>query len=238
LFSVNPEKVSYVFVLLLQVIKSLKDKEKDENYHPIVALDVQGFIRTFDGVRVSTRSAEEMRDKFHKLSAISHLGVVTVFKAEYGEAAAMVGPLEPKECAKRLRDEFGFTIASVTMGPLGGYLSSELTGEVYVPTFKPRVVYDETGCGDTFLACTVVEILHTRKQQNKDIRNFLGVDGEQLFHAFLVGSAAASFLVECVGPEGFATREMILERIKSGERTLEASAQVKFSLTVYEPNTM
>ena len=49
----------------------------------------------------------------------------------------------------------------------------------------------------------------------------------------MVGSAAASFLVEKIGPEGFATREKILERIKNGERTKEKAEN--FSLTVYSP---
>jgi hypothetical protein len=49
----------------------------------------------------------------------------------------------------------------------------------------------------------------------------------------LVGSAAASFLVEKIGPEGFASRDQILDRIKHGERTKEKSEG--FSLTVYSP---
>ena len=35
----------------------------------------------------------------------------------------------------------------------------------------------------------------------------------------LVGSAAASYLVEKICPEGFASRDQILERIQTGERT-------------------
>lgn len=88
------------------------------------------------------------------------------------------------------------------MGPLGGYLSSSITGEVYVPTFKPAVVMDETGCGDTFLACAVAEILYIRKTTGRSsthnlfntkgtdengARNILGITGGQLLHAFLVG---------------------------------------------------
>lgn len=49
-----------------------------------------------------------------------------------------------------------------------------------------------------------------------------------------VGSAAASFLVEKIGPEGFASRDQILERIKKDQITEEEGA-VNFSLTVYKP---
>lgn len=57
---------------------------------------------------------------------------------------------------------------------------------------------------------------------------------EDIVQAMMVGSAAASFLVEKIGPEGFATREQILDRIKNGQRTDEEGA-VNFSLTVYKP---
>jgi len=235
--------------LVIDVIKHLKEQHGKE-YHPIVALDVQGFIRTFVGKRVSTRSKEEMITKFKKFSEIHDLGVITILKAEYAEASAIVGPVSPVEAALQLRKDFGFTVVSVTMGPLGGYLSSSITGEVYVPTFKPTVVTDETGCGDTFLACAVAEILYIQKTtrgssthnifntkgtDENGARNILVITGGQLLHAFLVGSAAASFLVEKMGPDGFATREKILERISTGERTLETAAETKFSLTRYKP---
>jgi hypothetical protein len=52
----------------------------------------------------------------------------------------------------------------------------------------------------------------------------------------LVGSAAASFLVEKIGPEGFASRDQILDRIKNGERTKEMGEEKEgFSLTLYAP---
>jgi len=208
-------------------------------------LDVQGFIRTFVGKRVSTRTKEEMIEKFKRFSEIHSLGVVTILKAEYAEASAIVGPLSPSDAALQLRKDFGFTIVSVTMGHLGGYLSSSLTGERYVPTFKPSVVMDETGCGDTFLACTVLEILHTQRENKsaglrasggEDPRNpLVNISADQLFHAFQVGSAGASFLVERIGPEGFESRENLLLRINKGEKTQEASAETKFSLTRYKP---
>lgn len=235
--------------LLIETVKQLKAKYTDDSsYHPIIAMDVQGFIRTFEGKRVLTRSTEEMIAKFKRLSELHTLGVCTVLKAEYAEAAAMVGPLSPKDAALQLRKDFGFTIVSVTMGPYGGYLSSSITGEQYVPTFKPDVVLDETGCGDTFLACTVLEMLKMQKERKHanahgmyvregaaEDMSLVNITGGQLLHAFLVGSAASSFLVQKVGPDGFATREDILKRISAGERTSEEAVAAKFSVTKYKP---
>jgi len=227
--------------LVIGVIRHLVTTHNDPGYHPIVAMDVQGFIRTFAGKRVLTRSTEEMIAKFQKLSVLRELACTTILKAEYVEAAAIVGPLSPKEAAQQLRSTFGFDVVSVTMGPLGSYLSSINTGEVYVPTFKPVVVKDETGCGDTFLASAVLEILYAQLENKASSEtplidsghNCLYITKEQLVLAFLAGSAAASYLVECVGPMGFATRSKILERVENGERTAEASG-TKYSVTFYK----
>lgn len=83
----------------------------------------------------------------------------------------------------------GFDIVSVTMGPLGSYLSSTNSAEVYVPTFKPAVVKDETGCGDTFLASAVLEMLYSQAENrvSESTSNHLGISKEQLVQAFLAG---------------------------------------------------
>eukprot|EP01112_Ceratiomyxa_fruticulosa_P010123 TRINITY_DN2670_c0_g1_i6.p1 TRINITY_DN2670_c0_g1~~TRINITY_DN2670_c0_g1_i6.p1 ORF type:complete len:280 (+),score=44.87 TRINITY_DN2670_c0_g1_i6:512-1351(+) len=205
-----------------------------------VAFDVQGFIRSFRGRRVITRSKEKMIMKLKTLGLISlELNFPTILKTEYAEATAILGNLTPTECARTLRD-FGFTIVSVTMGGLGSYLSTALTGEVYIPTFKPERVADETGCGDTFLTCFVLELLQQRMnnfqssvQPTGDTKNVLEVTREQVIHAAKVGSCAASFLVEQVGPNGFQKRDAILERVKNGVPT-EAPVEAR-SVTVYKP---
>lgn len=244
----KPEAIFFVPVaaefnedLVIDVMKNMKDTFKDdEDYRPIVALDAQGFVRDFEGSRVITISQEEMIKKFIKLAELQKHGSITMLKAEYAEAIVVVGKLSPQECGRELRTKYGFTIVAITLGHLGSYVSSEITGELYIPAFKANQVLDETGCGDTFLTCCVLELLlHKRnvmfspggRPTGGILSQYRKEDIEQ---AMLVGSAAASFLVEQIGPEGFATRDKILERIKNGQRTDEEGA-VNFSLTVYKP---
>eukprot|EP00026_Physarum_polycephalum_P010752 Phypoly_transcript_10929.p1 GENE.Phypoly_transcript_10929~~Phypoly_transcript_10929.p1 ORF type:complete len:367 (+),score=52.14 Phypoly_transcript_10929:101-1201(+) len=246
----KPEAIFFVPVsaefsedVVLEVMQHIKNKfGADELYRPIVALDAQGFVRDLAGSRVLTLSHDEMVKKFEKLATLQKYGSITMLKAEHAEAVVVVGNLSPPECAKELRVKYGFSVVSVTMGHLGSYLSSEITGEVYIPAFKANQVLDETGCGDTFLTCSVLELLLHKQNLSKSPggRAAGGILSqyrkEDLIQAMLVGSAAASFLVEKIGPEGFASRDQILERIKTGERTKEmAEEKGGFSLTVYSP---
>ncbi|KAK5581217.1 hypothetical protein RB653_001247 [Dictyostelium firmibasis] len=227
-----------------------QQNENQQYYRPIIAFDVQGFLRSFNGARVTTRPMNIMIEKLINIK-MSLNGmendIITVVKAEYGEAAAIMGDHDPATCAKLLRLNFGFTVVAVTMGGDGLFLSSSITGEIYIPTFKPDQVSDETGCGDTFLTCTILELLNllkTKKQfkpqfqndnnnsNNKvDENNFyqhqqhiddilikLNIKKEELIQCLQVGSSGASFLVEKIGPNGFANREKIMERVLNGTK--------------------
>jgi sugar/nucleoside kinase (ribokinase family) len=85
----------------------------------------------------------------------------------------------------------------VTLGKNGSFLATKALGVTFVPTYKPgrpahcfpiaaswtivsvsphtrarggaERVQDETGCGDTYLACTISELLHLRRRQHRKI---------------------------------------------------------------------
>lgn len=59
--------------MVIEVVRHLLITHNDPKYHPIVAMDVQGFIRTFAGKRVLTRTSDEMITKFKKLSTLREL---------------------------------------------------------------------------------------------------------------------------------------------------------------------
>ncbi|KAN0014819.1 hypothetical protein ACTFIU_001137 [Dictyostelium citrinum] len=234
-------------------------QQQQQHYRPIIAFDVQGFLRSFNGARVTTRPMNVMIEKLINIK-MSLNGmendIITVVKAEYGEAAAIMGDHDPATCAKLLRLNFGFTIVAVTMGGDGLFLSSSITGEIYIPTFKPTQVSDETGCGDTFLTCTILELLNLLKikkqfnhennqnnnnknnnnnnkvdensfqqqqhhQQIHDILIKLNIKKEELIQCLQVGSSGASFLVEKIGPNGFASREKIMDRVLNGTKQIK-----------------
>jgi len=145
--------------------------------------------------------------------------------------------------------------------------------------FKDSVM-DETGCGDTYLACTVCELLRLRQRSANQRDTEWGPEVLALPHCFIllspvwfllpliktsavgkvveaarVGSAAASFLVQAVGPDGFASRAVrflsasfivrisilmnslpqeIERRVQSG--TVQGEADSRKSITTYTPS--
>ncbi|EGG17999.1 hypothetical protein DFA_06665 [Cavenderia fasciculata] len=216
---------------IVESIVNQPNQPQSQLYRPtVVACDVQGFLRTFIGERVSTRPALEM-DRILQVvgRSFSRLGdkTISIIKAEHGEAVAILGDHDPGTCAKLLCDKYGFTVACVTMGGNGGFVSSSQTGQLYVPTFKPTQVADETGCGDTFLTCLVLELLSVVSQRNKQLAVStdpydklcnLYLTGEDILHCVQVGSAGASFLVEQIGPNGFGDRTKIIDRVTKGEK--------------------
>ncbi|KYQ89945.1 hypothetical protein DLAC_08515 [Tieghemostelium lacteum] len=243
---VRPDAILFVPVsdeldeeLVIKVAQKIRDiSTQSPGYCPVLAFDIQGFLRTFQGSKVTTRPKHIMIQKLISISqAFSGLNIITVVKAEYGEAAAIMGDHDPATCARLIRENFGFSIVSITMGGDGGFISSTLTGEIYIPTFKPTQVTDETGCGDTFLTCTVLELLNTLKtkllpnhfidgacentQNTRDILKERHFKADELLYCVQVGSAGASFLVEQLGPNGFANRDSILDRVKNGTKQLK-----------------
>jgi len=166
-------------------------------------------------------------------------GVVTFLKAEHSEAVLVLGQnLTPKKCADKLRTEYGFPMVSVTMGPSGSYISSEQTGTIYVPTFQPDHVKDETGCGDVFLAATISEMLLSLENikidplEDKPIYSYLSKD--DILRAVEYGSCAASYKVQKIGPEGLVSRDDIIKRVNLGIRqTYKDKDEKRFSVTKY-----
>jgi len=264
---VSGELDEELVISVLDSIKEINNSSNEQPYLPIIAFDIQGFLRAFNGTKVITRPKHIMIQKLISISqALQGMGITSVVKAEYGEAAAIMGDHDPATCAKLLRNNFGFTISSVTMGGDGGFVSSDQTQEVYIPTFKPDTVSDETGCGDTFLTCTILELLNLKNSNNNNnnnsnnnnnnnsniivssspppphiihhynlnpklesnITNQKDKQGnsnkltkKDILHCLEVGSAGASFLVEKMGPNGFAHRAKILERVEKGQKQIK-----------------
>ncbi|EFA86664.1 hypothetical protein PPL_00466 [Heterostelium album PN500] len=249
----QPDAISFVPIageidvdLIVAVLEYIARMPTADAKPKIVAFDIQGLLRAFNEQRVTTHSREVMVERLTRIGyALKSAGVISILKAEYGEAVAIVcndngadthnsstctattmstPPITPGECAYLLRSQFHFTLVSVTMGGDGGFISSGVTGEQYIPTFKPVAVMDETGCGDTFLSCTILELLHTLSGKSMidesaiDPLDRYQLASEDIIHCLEVGSAGASFLVEQIGPNGFASRSTILDRVNNGQK--------------------
>lgn len=151
----------------------------------VLSLDPQGFVRSFD--KKGNVGVKKWRNP-------EALGQIDVFKSVIHEIQAVAGIRDLKPAMKKIID-YGPRIVVVTRGIKGSTLLFE--NQFYdVPTGKSKIVVDPTGAGDAYIGGFLAEYA-----QNKDV-----------LWCACVGSAAASFVVEAVGPSRFGEKHEVYER--------------------------
>jgi len=150
-----------------------------------LSLDPQGFLRNFD----------ENGNVTPNLQADKHvLELVDICKVSQDEIFALTGQMELSGAIKAIHD-MGIKTVIVTMGAKGSLLSAEGVQHI-IPACQPTALVDPTGAGDVFIGAFLSEYLKNR---------------EPLWCAS-VGSAAASFIVECLGVSYIGTKAQIYQR--------------------------
>jgi sugar/nucleoside kinase (ribokinase family) len=153
----------------------------------VLSLDPQGFVRTFD---------KEGKMRLKPWEANQTLGLVDIYKSSNSELRMVTEEKSLLSAMRKIRD-LGARIVIVTRGVKGTILL--VNDELYrIPACKPRVFRDSTGAGDAFIGAFLTEYL---------------LEKEPLWCA-CVGSAAASFVVEGVGPTVFGDKEETYKRAK------------------------
>ncbi len=153
----------------------------------VLSLDSQGLLRHFDKTGNVTRRAPVDKRLF---------SLINIYKSSLNEIRALTGHSHLKSAIKAVHD-FGVETVLVTLGAKGAVLSVEKT--VYnIPPCKSRVCVDPTGAGDAFIGGFLTEYI---RQQ------------DSLWCA-CVGSAAASLVVEGIGPTFFGEKEEIYQRAR------------------------
>jgi len=155
-------------------------------YGKLISLDPQGFLRSFD--RNGYVHLKRWLDK-------TLLKEVDVLKASSRELSAATQMRDLRKALLKAR-RLGPRICIATMGASGVLLLSEDASYYEVPAYKPPQVVDPTGSGDAFAGVFLVEYMRTRDP----------------VWATAFASAAASFVVEGVGPSNFGTRDQTEER--------------------------
>jgi sugar/nucleoside kinase (ribokinase family) len=151
----------------------------------IVSLDPQGFVRKFK---------ENGKVCLGQLEDSEVLKGVDVLKASYDEAKAITRQPNLVNVVKNFIKK-GIKIIIITRGVEATLLCVE--GRLFsVPSVKPRVVVDTTGAGDVFIGAFLTKF----------------VRGEEPLWCACVGSAAASFVVEKYGPNGFGALKQVCAR--------------------------
>ncbi len=154
----------------------------------VLSLDPQGMIRCFDADGNVTCSAQ--MDK-------RLLRFINVYKSSIEEISVLTGQSDVDSAIKAVHD-LGPETVIVTMGAKGAVLSVQ--GTLYkIPAYVSEKVVDPTGAGDVFMGGFLTEYMRQK---------------EPLWCA-CVASAAASLVVEGVGPTCLGEKEEIYRRATS-----------------------
>jgi len=167
-------------------------REIRKEYDSLITLDVQGFIRRIRDGKIERYRSEE---------AFEAMRLSDVAKPNEHEAKVLFPDVSAYEAAKLLSRLNRLPIGVVTLDGNGSVLYYE--GKLYhIPAYpaKPR---DPTGCGDVYLGAFTHHYLKT----------------EDPLESAAFASAAASFMVERIGPDrpmkGIEERfERVLDHIK------------------------
>jgi sugar/nucleoside kinase (ribokinase family) len=159
--------------------------EKLRDCAQILSLDPQGLIRNFD--EDGSVTLEEPKDK-------RILNMIDIFKSTPKEIQALTGLFDLNSAIEAVRNH-GVSVIIVTLGAEGAVVSVEDTIHG-VPAYKPERFVDPTGAGDAFIGAFLAEYAR----------------GEDCSWCSHVGSAAASMVVEGIGPTSFGDREEIYRR--------------------------
>jgi len=154
----------------------------------VTSLDPQGLLRSFDEAgNVTYGSPIDKR----------LLSLINIYKSSQDEISIMTGHSDLNSAIKALHD-FGVEAVLATLGVKGAVLSIEET--LYrIPACDSAKVVDPTGAGDVFMGGFLAEYIHQK---------------DSLWCA-CVGSAAASLVVEGLGPTFFGEKEEIYRRARS-----------------------
>jgi sugar/nucleoside kinase (ribokinase family) len=153
----------------------------------IISFDPQGFVRSFDASGFTS-------DRLHVDPRI--LRYVTVFKATESELKIAVDSDDAFVATSKV-SRLGPQIVIVTKGMEGSIM---ILKEVryFIPPGNPQSIVDLTGAGDVFIGGFMAEY----------------VRGEDPMWCAAVGSAAASFKVEGVGPLSLGTKNDVFKRAR------------------------
>ena len=155
----------------------------------VLSLDPQGLLRRFNKKTGKVTSSSSFDKRLFSL--------INVYKSSLDEISALTGHSDINAAINAIHD-FGVKTVIVTLGAKGAVLSVEKT--VYnIPACSSRVLVDPTGAGDAFIGGFLTEYI-----RQKDA-----------FWCACVGSAAASLVIEGIGPTFFGEKEEIYQRARS-----------------------
>jgi len=152
-----------------------------------LSLDPQGFVRGYD---------EDGEVQLATLADKSVLELVDIYKSSLDEIRAITDLPDLDSAIKGLHD-CGISTVIVTLGSKGAVVSDHGT-QYNIPAVEPAKLVDPTGAGDVFIGGFLAEY----------------ANDENIMRCACVGAAAASFILEGVGPMSFGDKEQVYQRAR------------------------
>ncbi|MBS7647478.1 MAG: carbohydrate kinase family protein [Candidatus Bathyarchaeia archaeon] len=176
-------KVAHIAPIADEIPYDVTEKMKKST--EVLSIDPQGLVRAFD--ENGTVVSKPLEDK-------RVLELVNIYKSSKEEIEAITGMADLRAAIRSIHD-FGVETVIVTMGIKGAAIS--IDGTVYeIPVYTPDKIVDPTGAGDAFIGGFLAEY----------------VQGKEVLWCACVGSAAASAVVEGVGPTLIGSGSQIRQR--------------------------
>ena len=198
----NPPQIIVLAPLCNEISYKYVSKILEAFPRAYIGIDLQGFIRNIDkSGNVSYLREESTITNITKI--INLIGDRLILKGSEIEMKMLSNLESPDKIMNWCKVFNNNAIYIMTMGEAGSMVMKYGEELIKIPAYKPKRVVDETGPGDVYLAIFLYEFFISDKSWNKI---------EEISYK---ASAAASFLVEKKGPEGFETKKKVMKRIMS-----------------------
>jgi hypothetical protein len=195
----NPPDVIVLVPLCNEISYNYVLKIKEQFPNAYIAIDLQGFIRKIENEHVLVVREEKIISNIENI--INLIGDKVILKGSEDEMKILSGEEETYEAMKHFNYVDFKGIFIMTLGEAGSLIIKKGEKILQIPAFKSSGVVDETGAGDVYFAVFLYEFIMSDKSW------------ESIENAAYLASSAASYNIEETGPNGFQSKEKIIERI-------------------------
>lgn len=198
----NPPQIIVLAPLCNEISYEYVSKILEKLPKAYIGIDLQGFIRNIDEHgKVLYIREESIIANMNKI--IKLIGDRLILKGSEIEMKLLSNQEDTTKIMEWFSRFDNEAIYIMTMGEAGSMIMKRGENLIKIPAYKPKRVVDETGPGDVYLAIFLYELINSDRSWKKI---------EEIGYR---ASAAASFLVEKKGPEGFETKKKVMKRVRN-----------------------
>ncbi|MHA2287577.1 MAG: PfkB family carbohydrate kinase [Promethearchaeota archaeon] len=197
----NPPQIIVLAPLCNEISYEYVSKILEAFPKAYIGIDLQGFLRTVDTNGEVTYVREDSTI-LNITKIINQIGDRLILKGSEIEMKMLSNEEVPEKIINSCNNFNNNGIYIMTRGEAGSLVMKCGEDLIKIPAYKPKRVIDETGPGDVYLAIFLYELINSDMswEKVKDIAH--------------IASAAASFLVEEEGPNGFVTKKKVMKRVR------------------------